>query len=271
MRHDGPMTHVFDEALALEFSDGVAYASTHPAYANMVGPFGGITAATVLRAILAHPDRVGEPIALTVNFTAPLGAGGWQLDARAVRTNRTNQHWTVLGEQDGKVVLTATAVLSNVTEGWGSQEVTAPDVPKLEMLDYVPNPFPLAWLDNYEMRFAEGGINAIPSEGSRSVLRLRHADPRAWDAEAIACAADAFFPRVFLRLGPRTAAGTVSMTTYFHATAAELAAAGETLLLDATASRYSRGTYDQSGHVFGDDGTLLATTHQAVYFKPDAL
>ena len=36
----------------------------------MVGPYGGITAATVLNAVLQHPALLGEPVSLTVNFCA---------------------------------------------------------------------------------------------------------------------------------------------------------------------------------------------------------
>src|SRR5690606_4246284 len=44
-------THVFDAAVDLfEVRDDHTEGHTHPAYANMVGPFGGITAATLLRA-----------------------------------------------------------------------------------------------------------------------------------------------------------------------------------------------------------------------------
>ncbi len=44
-------THVFDAAVDLfEVRDDRTEGHTHPAYANMVGPFGGITAATLLRA-----------------------------------------------------------------------------------------------------------------------------------------------------------------------------------------------------------------------------
>ena len=59
----------------------------------MVGPFGGITAAVLLRAIESHPDRLGEPVALTVNFAAPIVDGEFEISRRAPRTNRTNQHW----------------------------------------------------------------------------------------------------------------------------------------------------------------------------------
>ncbi len=61
----------------------------------MVGPFGGTTAATALRAILLHPALLGEPVALTVNYAAAMAEGPFSVTARPVRTNRSTQHWTV--------------------------------------------------------------------------------------------------------------------------------------------------------------------------------
>ena len=49
--------HPFDNAIHLDTSDGnVRHGRTHPEWANVVGPFGGITAAVMLRAIETHPD-----------------------------------------------------------------------------------------------------------------------------------------------------------------------------------------------------------------------
>ena len=48
---------------------------TSDAYWNMVGPFGGITAATALNAVLQHPALLGQPVALTVNYAAALAKG----------------------------------------------------------------------------------------------------------------------------------------------------------------------------------------------------
>jgi acyl-coenzyme A thioesterase PaaI-like protein len=61
----------------------------------MVGPFGGTTAATALRAILLHPALLGEPVALTVNYAAAMAEGPFSVTAKPVRTNRSTQHWTV--------------------------------------------------------------------------------------------------------------------------------------------------------------------------------
>src|SRR5687767_6659654 len=92
-------THSFDQALRLESvggdSSGTWRGHTSPDYWNMVGPFGGTTAATALRAILLHPSLLGEPIALTVNYAAALAEGSFTVIAKPVRTNRSTQHWAV--------------------------------------------------------------------------------------------------------------------------------------------------------------------------------
>ena len=55
--------HVFDVAMALVRQGDVSFiGNTSPAYANMVGPFGGVTAAQALNAVMQHPDRLGEPV-----------------------------------------------------------------------------------------------------------------------------------------------------------------------------------------------------------------
>ncbi len=52
----------------------------------MVGPYGGITAATVLNAVLQHPALLGEPVSLTVNFCAAVADGAFE-----VRRGRAHQ------------------------------------------------------------------------------------------------------------------------------------------------------------------------------------
>ena len=67
----------------------------------MVGPFGGITAATLLQAVMQHPDRLGEPLSLTVNYAGALARGPFTVQATPVRTNRSTQHWTLSILQPG--------------------------------------------------------------------------------------------------------------------------------------------------------------------------
>ena len=100
--------HPLDEAIDLELTAPGQYrGATHPAYANMVGPFGGTTAAQLLQAAWLYPDRLGEPVALTVNFAAPVAEGEIIFQARAARTNRSTQHWLVELQQGGAIAATA--------------------------------------------------------------------------------------------------------------------------------------------------------------------
>ncbi|HVL00848.1 MAG TPA: acyl-CoA thioesterase domain-containing protein, partial [Dongiaceae bacterium] len=86
--------HPFDQAIRLEPSASGSYSGHIPqTYANMVGPFGGVIAAVVLNGILNHPERLGDPVTLTVNFAGPIADAPFELQVRALRTNRTNQHW----------------------------------------------------------------------------------------------------------------------------------------------------------------------------------
>lgn len=236
----------------------------------MVGPFGGITAATIVRAIELHPQCHGHPIALTVNYLAPISDGEFDIVTRAVKTNRSNQHWIVELSQDGDVKTTATAIFGLRRDTWADTEVAPPAAQRPE--DVAPSipPFGVVWFDNYDMRFVDGGM---PEEGAASgssttTLWVRNNPPRAMDFAALASVSDIFYPRVFLRQGQFVPAGTVSITTYFHADGDQLAAQGDDFVLaTARAQRFSRGYFDQTAHLWGRDATLLATSHQIVYFK----
>ncbi len=79
-------THVFDTGIALTaLEDGSFTGCTSPAYANIVGPFGGMTAAQAMHAIMLHPERLGEPAAFTVNFAAALADGTFTVNVHPGR------------------------------------------------------------------------------------------------------------------------------------------------------------------------------------------
>ena len=266
------MSHVFDEAIAVQRTGDVFHASTHPAYSNMVGPFGGITAATVVHALQEHPDVAGDPLAITLNYTAPIADGDWELHTEVVRTNRTNQHWAFRIEQNDGVVLTGTAVFGLHRQTWASTEAEPPAAALADDVEEFDFPDFIAWAKNYEMRFVVGGLEGGASDDSRSTLWIRDFPERPLDYPALASITDSFYPRVFLRHGTYMPAGTISLTTYFHATPAELEAHGSAhLLATAHAARFAGGYYDQHGRIWSilDDGEpiLLASTHQLVYFK----
>jgi acyl-CoA thioesterase len=265
--------HPFDDALVLTADAPGRYRGrTSPAYANMVGPFGGVTAATLLQAVLSHPDRLGDPVALSANYAGPVADGEFEVTATAARTNRSTQHWTMQLTQDGAVATTATAVLAVRRDGWADTELARPDVPDPDSLPSMPDALPLAWLHRYDMRFVSGPIPdpepPAPAEDSTTTLWVRDRPARPLDFASLAAMCDVFYPRSFRRLGTWMPAGTVTYTVYFHAVPADLEGVGEgSLLAQARGQRFGSGYFDQTAALWGTDGLLLATSHQLVYFK----
>ena len=64
--------HLFDDATQITAGDSCWQGKTSEDYWAFVGLFGGCTAATILRALIDHPQRAGDPLSLTVNFCAPV-------------------------------------------------------------------------------------------------------------------------------------------------------------------------------------------------------
>lgn len=279
--------HPFDEAVALApqpagaHERGAAAAChyagrTHPAYANMVGPFGGVTAAQALQAVLRHPQRLGEPVSLTVNYAAALADGDFSIEARPLRTNRSTQHWLVLLTQTGAdgvdaTVLSATAVTAARRSTWSADDAVMPVVPAPQSIARPVIAKRVKWIERYDMRPCAG---PMPShwDGSEAdsltQLWMRDDPPRPLDYLSLTALADVFYPRVWRRRALMTPVGTVSMTVYYHAGGAELAATGAGYLLaQARSQAFFNGFFDQSAELWNEAGHLLATTHQIVYFK----
>lgn len=266
--------HPFDQAIQLQpLGDGAYQAATSADYANMVGPFGGITSAVLLNAALQHPDKLGQPVALTVNFVAPIADGTYTVMTRVARTNRSTQHWVIEARQDSGVVALATAVFATRRTTWSAAEAQAPhDLPPPEQLKRMSPGNRPPWVRFYDMRFTEGdvfsGFDGQEHPDSRSCQWLRDDPPRPLDFPALVSISDCFFPRIFLRRRRVTPIGTVSMTTYFHADEAALAAQADRYLIGtARGLKFHNGFFDQSGEMWSHDGHLLASTHQTVYFK----
>ena len=266
--------HPFDEAIDLQASAPHEFTgATHPAYANMIGPFGGTTSAQLLQSAMLHPERLGEPVALTVNFAAPVADGAIRFVARPVRTNRSTQHWIIEAHQAEGVVATATAVFAVRRETWSDVEAVMPaNVPAPDAVPRMPVKGMPAWPQLYDMRFVEGAFPAAFDEQeqahSRSTLWMRDEPERALDFASLAALSDSFFPRIYIRRRRRAMIGTVSLTTYFHADSALLAQVGTHHVLGvAKALNYRHGYFDQTGELWSPEGQLMASTHQLVYFK----
>ncbi|MGA8513708.1 MAG: thioesterase family protein, partial [Burkholderiaceae bacterium] len=249
-----PPAFDLDQAVALQSSAAGQYTgASHPAWQNMVGPFGGITAATMMQAVMQHPELLGLPVSLTVNFCAGVAEGAFDIVARPVRTNRSTQHWSIELSQNGQVATTATAVTAVRRSTWSSDESPMPSVPPPEAVErraFAPMP----WVQRFDMRPITGDLPQVwDGRESDSLSRLwaRDAQARPLDFVSLAAIADVFFPRVFLRRATRVPIGTVSMTVYFHAGQAELDAVGSSYLLgQARAQRFFNGFFDHGAQLW---------------------
>ncbi len=264
--------HAFDRAIALEPCGGNRFAGhTSAAYANMVGPYGGITAAQAMQAVLQHPERQGDPVSLTINFAAAIADGPFDVEARPARTNRSTQHWVIEVRQKGETVLTGTAFTALRRETWSLDEEAMPAVPPPKDVPAGGPPIPMAWVQQYEMRPIVGAMPMVwDGSGDSSLTQqwVRDNPPRPLDFASLTALADVFFPRVFVRRATMVPVGTVTMTVYFHADQSQLAASGGGYLLaQARAQAFRNGYFDHTAQLWNEAGVLLVTTHQVVYYK----
>jgi acyl-CoA thioesterase len=236
----------------------------------MVGPFGGMTAAVMLQAVMQHPDRLGNPVSLTVNFCAGVAEGAFEVTAKPARTNRSTQHWLIELVQGDEIVITATAVTATRRNTFSSNESPMPTVAAAQSLQRAQPP-KLPWTNRYDMRSITGHLPTVWDDQEGDTLTqmwVRDVQERAMNFVSLAAIADCFFPRVYLRRKTFVPIGTVSMTVYFHADAAELSALSNAFVFgQAKAQCFFNGYFDQHAQLWSETGTLLATTHQVVYYK----
>lgn len=261
----------FDQAIELQSLGAGRYSgNTHTAWLNMVGPFGGMTAAVMLQAVMQHPDRLGNPVSLTVNFCAGVAEGAFEVTAKPARTNRSTQHWLIELVQGNEVVITATAVTAARRNTFSSNESPMPAVVKAQSLERAL-PLKLPWTHRYDMRPITGYLPTVWDNKDGDTLTqiwVRDVQERAIDFASLTAIADSFFPRVYLRRKTFVPIGTVSMTVYFHADISDLSAICNNFVLgQAKAQCFFNGFFDQHAQLWSEAGTLLATTHQVVYYK----
>lgn len=271
METPGTAAHAFDATIALAPAGDDRYVGhTHPAYGNMVGPFGGAIGATLLNAIVCHPARLGDPVSLTVHYAAPIADGEFSIHARIMRTNRSSQHWFVELQQDGQAAAFATGVTATRRDTWGTTDAVFPQVPPADSVVPAPAIPRVAWTASYDMRFIDGGLRSdgSPSDSSQTRLWIRDEPPRPLDFLSLAAICDAFFPRIFVRRPKWVPVGTVALTTHFHADAAQLEKQGTAPVLGVAHGRhFGKGFFDQSAEIWSSAGELLAASHQVVYYK----
>ncbi len=266
--------HTLDEATRLvPLGEGWWTGATHPAYANMAGPFGGVTAAALLNAVMLDERRAADPIALTVNFCGPIAEGEFEIEAKLQRGGKTTQHWSMELRQNGAVTTTASAVCGVRKPVWSHYPVQGPTAPPRDDAPEMSKLGRPRWTRRYSFRFVEGGLDNYPREDGvimspRTLAYIQDAPERPIDFVSLAALSDAFFVRIMHARGTFQPMATISLTTYFHIGADELAALGATPLLgEADAAIFHNGFADQTCALWTPDGRLIANGVQITWYK----
>jgi acyl-CoA thioesterase len=268
--------HPLDAAAKLEKSGDKFLGATSDAYWNFTGPFGGATAATLLHAAMQHPSRQNLPLAMTINYCAPVAKGAFDIHVASKRTNRSTQHFSVEMVQGTDVIATSTLVFAARPEAFSHISGKMPEVTAPEQIEPPKAKAPLAWIDRFDMRFASGfpvmrGKEDAPLGSARTEVWMRDNPVRKMDFLSLMNMSDAFFARPFHVLGRLITVGTVSMTTYFHCDEADLAEVGDDYVLGvADANVFNKGYADQTASLWSRQGKILATSQQILYFRDKA-
>ncbi len=164
---------------------------------------------------------------------------------------------------DAELLATALVVLSNRRETDAHLQFEMPAAPAPEGLEQIHAPGPQG--EQMEIRQVSGEWG---SGDTRGLLWVRDANGRALDDLQLAYLADQYAPRSFFWGDGMRPSATVTLSVYFHATPAELAAVGTDYVLnEATGTRGVESTSGQQARLWSRDGVLLATTEQLCWYR----
>lgn len=262
----------FADSIALEPSAPNLWRGTiDPDYRGFGSQFGGWTGAALLKGAMVEPGVKGEPLSLSVLFIEAVNEGGYEISTRLLRSGARLQFWRSELIQNGKVAAHAQATFGVRRETTKFTDAVMPHVepptsPKLK--EWGP---PAPFGQQLVTRWATPGPrdpDHDPSLPASSLVWMKDRRGRPLDVLMLAAMADHAPPRVIWKRPEISGSSTVSMTTHFHATPEEYAAAGADFILSEVHCRRCEGGYfDHELKLWSRSGVLLATSEQVAAFR----
>jgi len=237
-------------------------------FKNMIGPYGGWSAAILAKSLIEAADEEMELVSITTDFLAGAREGPITLDVVCDRGGKNTQFWnaSLTAKGDKGPSNRAMGILSRRRETLEWTEGSRPDAPPPEACDRAN--LPMAWSRTLEMRPTQSPPFGEGINRTDNLAWIRLQPDRPLDAVALVALADTPTPRLFFVTGEFGMVATVSMTVYLHASPDDYAAVGtDYMLIETHAARGGRGFYDQHARIWSRDGRLLATTQQIVWYK----
>jgi acyl-CoA thioesterase len=240
-------------------------------YRGFGSQFGGWTGATLLQAATLEPGERGEPLSLSVLFIEAIGEGPFAVSTRMLRSGARLQFWRSELTQDDRLCAHAQATFGVRRETTRFTDAVMPHVapPESDKLNESSPPIPFG--QQFVMRWATPGPLAPehdPAMPASSLVWIKDRADRPLDYPLLAAMADLAPPRVTWKRKAITQSSTVSMTTHFHATPAELEKVGANFILSEVHCRRCEGGYfDHELKLWSRSGVLLATSEQVAAFR----
>ena len=256
-------TSAFAQATAVTpLGHGRWQAESDPAWFATVGPNGGYTAATVLRAMAAELGDAGrQPRSLTLHYTRPLKPGAYWIDVTVERSGRRLSTVTARVEQAEQLCLLAVGAFSEDFESIADYADPAPPAPRPEDVEPIPQDRALVEIaKRFVQRPALGGrpFGSADEALTGGWIQFREGEPPL-DAFALAMLTDAWVPSPFVRLDRPSPAPTVDLTMHFRAPGERV----EWPALVVFRSRFAHGGFfEEDGEIWSQDGRLLAQSRQ---------
>jgi acyl-CoA thioesterase len=230
------------------------------------GMFGGWTAAALLKAVLRHPRVAGEASALNVNYVSRIPPRSeLTVRAYALGGGRSVMTWRaeVFGESGDQPLATANVVLTNKRESSTFTEFARPEAPDPQTLP-MAHP-PAAFGQSVDMR---AWRMPFGNENSHYANWIRERSGHPVDHVLLAYLSDAYPPRIMGRSKTLRGSSTLTLSAYFFATAAELAAIGDDFIMnESVGTRAESSTIGSQLRMWSRSGALLATSEQLSWFK----
>lgn len=266
------MTIVDDQLFPLTSLGGGLWTTEAGAeWRNPNGPlWGGYAIGLCLSVVAAEPEARGEPLAITLTYVAGLSAGAVEVRTRRLRQGGSVGVWEVELRPAGATEVSVHAIVTMArrpaTPAFAFAKM--PDAPEPESLPSQVRPGGAQHFGSraFERRTSEA-FPIQPAASSRSTAWVRPLlGP--WNKTLLAMLTDSSPPRAFYALGHTVMTTTVTLTIYLHATAEEVAAAGEDYLLVEYDGRVGGGgATDERSSYWRRDGKLLATSEQLLWYR----
>ena len=230
------------------------------------GMFGGWTAAILLKSVLVDPRAEGEASAISVNYVSRIAPGSeLSVRTRPLGGSRSVMTWRteIFAEGSEEALAAAHVVLTNRRESFAFTEFTRPEAPEPETLAMIHPP--AAFGQGIDMR---AWRLPFGNENSHYANWIRERTGHPFDHVLLAYLSDAYPPRIMGRSSGPRGSSTLTLSAYFFATAAELAAVGDDFIMNESVGTRAEGsTIGSQLRMWSRGGTLLATSEQLCWFK----